>query len=151
MPGRHLADTLLDLSHRNGKTIAEQWYKAVSTNPRTPSFQKLPEDDLVSRAEYIFKNLKQLYFADDPFQEIQQFLKDWDYIKFTLSFNVPLHENIYAIILMRRHIWLYADNQALFNTTVDMYQALESINRTILLFDYATYIMARKYDETRHI
>ena len=147
---RHLADKLLDLSQRHGKTIAEQWYRAVSTNPRIPSFHNIPKDDLISKAEHFYTNLKQLYFSDNPFEEVQQFIERSGYIKYTLSLNIPLHENIYAVIMMRRHIWLFADTQALYNTAVDMWQAMESINRTILLFDYLIYILAQKYYETNH-
>ena len=59
--------------------------------------------------------------------------------------DVPLPEAIYALIIMRRHIWLYAELQAMFNTAVEMQQAIESINRTLLLFDYAIHIVAQKY------
>jgi len=46
---------------------------------------------------------------------------------------------------MRRHIWLYAEFEALFTTSLEMHQQVESINRTLLLFDYATYIVAEEY------
>lgn len=146
---KHLADKLLDLSQRHGKTIAEQWYGAVSTNPRIPSFRKIPKDGLITKAEYFYTHLKELYFSENPYWEMQQFLERSGYFEFTRSFEIPLHENIYAIIMMRRHIWLFADTQALFNTALDMWQALESINRTLLLFDYAIFILSQKYSEAK--
>jgi hypothetical protein len=147
MEQRVLADKLLDLSQNHAKTIAEQWYSAVTTNPRTSSFRKIPKDRLIAQAESFFANLKRLYFADNPYREMQQFLERTEYVEYTHSLHVPLHENIYALIMMRRHIWLYAETQAMFNTSLDMWQALESINRTLLLFDYALSILAQKYAE----
>ena len=61
--------------------------------------------------------------------------------------GLPLHEALYALILMRRHIWLYAEFQAIFITAVEQHQAVESLTRTILMFDYATYVLAERYEE----
>ena len=59
--------------------------------------------------------------------------------------GMPLHEALYALILMRRHMWLYAEFQALFNVEVEHRQAVESLSRTILMFDYIMYVVARKF------
>jgi hypothetical protein len=48
---------------------------------------------------------------------------------------------------MRRHIWLYAEFQAVFVTAVEHHQAAESLTRTILMFDYATYVTTERYEE----
>jgi hypothetical protein len=62
--------------------------------------------------------------------------------------GVPIEDALYALILLRRRIWLYADSQAVFNTSPnDMYNCIESINRVLLIFDYITYIFSRKYHE----
>ena len=37
----------------------------------------------------------------------------------TSAKEIPLEEAIYALIMMRRHLWLYADFQALFLTALD--------------------------------
>ena len=49
------------------------------------------------------------------------------------------------MVLMRRHIWLYAEFQAIFVSAVEHQQAAESLNRTILMFDYAIYVITEKY------
>jgi hypothetical protein len=61
--------------------------------------------------------------------------------------RIPLPQAIYALTLLRRHMWLYAEFQATFMTAVEHHHAAESLNRTILMFDYATYVIALKYDE----
>jgi len=49
---------------------------------------------------------------------------------------------------MRRHIWLFAELQGrFFNVATDIFQAVENINRTFLLFDYAIYAVTEKYQE----
>jgi hypothetical protein len=90
-----------------------------------------------------------MYFAKDPYEEVLQSIERKRYIEFLTYANIPLHEAVYAIIMMRRHIWLYADLQALFGVTaIDLYQAIQSINRTLLIFDYIIFIVTEQYQET---
>jgi hypothetical protein len=48
---------------------------------------------------------------------------------------------------MRRHMWLYAEFQSIFNVEVEHQQAAGSLSRTILMFDYIIYVVARKFWE----
>jgi hypothetical protein len=61
--------------------------------------------------------------------------------------GVPAKEAIYALILMRRHIWLYAEFQMIFNSAIAKQESLDTLNRTILLFDYAVYEVTKEYLE----
>jgi len=149
MVQRSVCDKLLDLSSDHALTITDLWYKALIANPRTASFKNMPKDILIPKVESFFSNLKRLYFMENPYREIKDFLECNGYMDFTLSRHIPLQENIYALIMMRRHLWLYADTQAMFNTSLDMWQEVESINRTLLLFDYAIIILAEKYSLSR--
>jgi hypothetical protein len=148
MVSHALADKLLDVSRKHATEISELWHKAISTNSRTPSYNKLDKGTLVDQAASFYKNLKQLYFTEDAYPEVERFLAAMRYAEYAFENSVPLHEAVYALIIMRRHIWLFAEAQAiLYNTPLEIYQALESVNRTILLFDYAIYIVTRRYDE----
>jgi hypothetical protein len=61
--------------------------------------------------------------------------------------NVPMDEALYALTLMRRHIWLYAEFQTIFSSGIDQRQAVDTLTRTILLFDYAAYEITKEYQE----
>ena len=149
MMGHVLIDRLLDLGQRRNKEIAEQWYKAISTSPRTPSCHKLPREWCLKQAESLYKELKDLYFCNSPYETVCQHLDNMGYAEYNYARGVPLNEAIYALILMRRHLWLYADMQAMYNTANDLFQVVESLNRTILLFDYAIYIVSQRYYEIK--
>jgi len=69
------------------------------------------------------------------------------YAQESYSMGIPAKETIYALILMRRHIWLYTDFQAIFSSGIDQRQALDTLGRTILLFDYAAYEVTKEYQE----
>jgi hypothetical protein len=144
---RGVVDKLLDLCEHHAEEIARRWYKDVSSNARTPSYHSLPKEGCILQAVSFFENQRQMYFAEDHYQEVQQFLGRKRYVEETYGAGIPLHEAVYALILMRRHIWLYAEFQAVFTTVIDMYQAVNSINRAVLLFDYAIFIVTQKYQE----
>jgi hypothetical protein len=150
MPIGIIADKLLDLCHRSAGEIAEHWYKTVSVNPRTPAFHILPKELLVHQAVTFYKNMKAMYFAKSAYDEVALFLENSQYSEDMYTKGVPLSEIIYALTMMRRHIWLYAETQALFfDTPQDIFQQSESINRVVLVFDYIIFLVVQKYENKR--
>jgi hypothetical protein len=143
-----LVDKLMTMSEQHADQIADSWYKALSTNSRTPAFASVSRDGCLRHAVNIYKNLTMMYSADDCYQAVQHILDVGGFAEDFYARGIPLEEVIYALVLLRRHIWLYADSQAIFSPSVlDMYNAVDSINRICLVFDYAFYIVTRKYEE----
>lgn len=139
------ADKLIDVLETHSREVAEQWSRAVSGNPRTPAFHSLDHDRYVPHALGFYQNIRTLYFSQKPYtEETKYFL---NFAGEMYEAGVPLHELIYALTLMRRHIWLCADFNILFVTTLEMHQAVESINRTILMFDHVIYSVTQRYGE----
>jgi hypothetical protein len=150
MNNQILTDKLLDLTYHHSDAIAAQWLKSVSTNPRTPSFHSLSpliKEKLTLQVKNIYHSLKKLFFTEHPYEETESLLETTGFIQDAYSQGIPVSEAVYALILMRRHIWLFADMQAMINTSLDCYLIVESINRTLLLFDYAEYIALMKYQQ----
>ncbi|MFQ5996314.1 MAG: hypothetical protein ACE5KP_01645 [Dehalococcoidales bacterium] len=145
---RAIADRLMDLCEFSAQQIAERWYNNVSTNPRTRSYHTISKRRAIRQAITIYRNLKRAYFAEKPYQEILNLLRGRQYVELLYDDEIPLHEAIYAIMLMRRHIWLFSELEALYSdTATDMYQALQSVNRVVLLFDYIIYSVTELYQE----
>jgi hypothetical protein len=145
-----VADKLMDLCYRSSDEIAEHWYNSVSTSPRTPAFHSLPKDLLVRQSSTFYKNMKNMYFAENAVDEVLLFLNKIGYVEAMMDKSIPLAEITYALILMRRHIWLYADTQCIFSDTpMDIFQQSESINRVVLVFDYIIFLVVQKYENKR--
>ena len=145
---RPIADRMLDLCENSAQQVAELWYADVSTSPRTPSYHSVPAQKAILQAATIYKNLKELFFTEKPYQAILEFLKKKQYAESLYEDNIPIHEAVYSLILMRRHIWLFSDLHAVYSdTAMEMHQALESVNRVVLLFDYIIYILAQLHHE----
>jgi len=140
-----VATKLIDVTETNAEKIARQWFADVRKNPKTPSYHTIAEDKAIPQAVDFYTKFRAVFAAKSPFEEARRVYAK--YADESYRNGIPLHEAIYALTLMRRHIWLYAEFQALFISAVEQQQAVESLNRTILLFDYATYVISDRYQE----
>ncbi|MCX7634267.1 MAG: hypothetical protein N2Z74_00800 [Syntrophales bacterium] len=139
------ATKLIDITESHAEQIAQQWYNNVKMNPRTPSYHKLPAEEAKRQALYFYQHFGKLFKTDKPFEEAQQLFSR--YAEERYRQGIPLAEAVYAVTLMRRHMWLFSNSQAVFITPVEHHQATESQTRTILMFDYAIYVIIDKYTE----
>ena len=133
---------LLDLMANNSEAIAALWAKDVTRNEKTPFYHYLKEDYLIPQAADFYRKLSSIYTLKDPYPVINDVMPKFAEKRF--KEGVPLQESLYSIILMRRHIWLYAEFQAIFITIAEQRQALDSQTRTILIFDYISYALSEK-------
>jgi hypothetical protein len=139
------ATKLIEITEKHADRIAAQWLGDVRANPKTPSYHSFSDEKALSHAIAFYRNFRALFSTEKAFDAAQKFFTR--YADERYSEGIPLHEALYALILMRRHIWLFAEFQALFVSTVEHQQAAESLTRTILMFDYATYVITGRYEE----
>jgi hypothetical protein len=140
-------DKLIDTTRYHSEQISRDWANVVRTNPRTPSYHSIPEELCALQARGFYKNLRQIFFSEKPYTEINEYFSR--YAKDRYDEGIPLHEAIYALIMMRRQLWLFADFQGPFLTGLNKDQVVDTINRTIRIFDHGIYIIIQKYGELR--
>lgn len=139
------ATKLIETVEQNARAIAQQWYKNVKINPKTPVYHTLSEEKALDQAMYFYSSFLKLFTTDKPFEDAYTLFSK--YADAGYRERIPLPQAVYALILMRRHMWLFAEYQAIFETAVDQRHALESQSRMILMFDYAQYVVVLTYDE----
>lgn len=139
------ADKLLNFTAQHATEIGQQWAKALQSSPRTRSYRKVREFKLVNQGELFFKNMKKLFFDQNLYDVVTAYFTKWAEDQYYE--NIPLDEAIYALIMLRRQMWLFAEFNVLFSSSLDQYQAAESINRTVLVTDYAMLAIIKKYAE----
>ena len=139
------ASKLIEITEKHAEAIAKQWYNNIKMNPKTPYYHTMTEDKAIQQALNFYNKFVKLFLSDSPFEEAHTLFAK--YAEDSYRARIPLPQLIYAITLMRRHMWLFAEFQTTFSTAVDHHHAAESLNRTILMFDYATYVIVLKYDE----
>jgi len=139
------AAKLIDLIELKAENIAKQWATDVMKHNRTPSYSKLRKDLVIERGVEFYKLFRQMSLAGVPYEAAKTF--SWKYAKECYREKIPLQEAVYALILLRRNLWLYAEFQGVFVSALEMQQAIESLNRTILMYDYVSYQVIEKYQE----
>lgn len=139
------AAKLIDLIESKSENIARQWADDVMKHNRTPSYHHMPKEMVVEQGTAFYKLFRRMALAANPYEEAKTF--SWKYAEELYRKKIPLQEAIYALMLMRRNLWLYAEFQGTFVTVLEKTQAVESLNRTILLFDYVSYQVIEKYQD----
>jgi hypothetical protein len=139
------ADKLLNFTEQHATEIGTQWAKALQSSTRTKSYRKVREFKLVNQGELFFKNMKKLFFDQNVYDVTTAYFTKFAEDQFYE--NIPLEEAIYALIMLRRQMWLFAEFHVLFSSSLDQYQAAESINRTVLVTDYGMMAIIKKYAE----
>jgi hypothetical protein len=139
------ATKLFDLIELKAEKIAAQWAAGVMKHSRTPSFSSLPKEEVIELGIKFYRDFRQMSLVEIPYEAAKTFSKK--YAEECYRKKIPLHEAFYALILMRRHLWLYAEFQGTFLTVLEQYQAVESLNWTILMYDYVSFQIMEKYNE----
>ncbi len=139
------AAKLIDLIESKAESIAKQWADDVMKHNRTLSYHSLPKEMVVEQGIDFYKLFRRMSLAENPYEEAKTF--SWKYAENLYRKKIPLQEAIYALMLMRRNLWLYAEFQGTFVTALEKQQAVESLNRTILMFDYVSYQVTEKYHD----
>jgi len=142
------AAKLIDLIELKAENIAKQWATDVMKHNRTPSYSKLKQDRVIERGVDFYRLFRQMSLAEVPYEAAKTF--SFKYAKECYQEKIPLQEAVYALILLRRNLWLYAEFQGVFTTALEQQQAVESLNRTILMYDYVSYQVIEKYQELIH-
>lgn len=135
---------LVNLVRDKGGEIAGNWAKDVRKNAKTPFYHHLSEEKILPQAIHFYEHMLEVINLKDPFSGSRDYFSK--YAERLYREEIPLNEAVYALVLMRRHIWLYAEFQATFITAVEQKQAIESLLRTILTFDYIIYFVTQKYE-----
>ncbi len=135
----------LELAEKHADKVAARWLKDVKSNAKTPTYRSLNEDDLVYQCVRFYQNFSKMFLDEKITDDVLRYFRS--YAQESYEMGIPAKETIYALILMRRHIWLYAEFQAIFTSAIDQMQALDTLGRTILLFDYACYEVTKEYQK----
>jgi len=142
---REYSSKLVDIAENHAREIAVRWYFDVIKNPRTPSYHDISEQDALPQAEEFYHHFRAIFLSEKPYNVATQFFSK--YAEKRYRDGIPSSEAIYILVLMRRHIWLYSDFHVTFVTADERKQAIESLNRMMLIFDYAVHVITAKYEE----
>ena len=140
-----VATKLVKIIEKNSSTIAERWVDDVTTLPYTRSYWNVPRDELQERAESICDRIGYFLGRRLPRERLASFYKRLGQTRREQGYAVE--EVVMALMLLKRHIWLFVLQEGFLTTNLELYQALELNNRVVLYFDRAIYYVAQAYSE----
>lgn len=136
---------LLDVLEANVDEIADHWALDVKKNKRTVHYHDIPKEKLVPQAIKFYSQLRHLLVDPNRFETAHVFFQK--YAEICYGDGIPLHESVYALNMMRRHMWLYAEFQTIFVDALEHNQAIDSVMRIMLMMDYAIFEITQFYQE----
>lgn len=135
----------VELVKQHAEDMAKRWAEDVRSNRKTTYYKYLDEQKIISQCIKFYQRFTKMFLDEKLSPDILKYCRT--YAQESYTWGIPLNEALYALILMRRHIWLYAEFQTIFSKGIDQRQAVDTLSRTILLFDYAAYEITKEYQE----
>ncbi|MCD4772750.1 MAG: NUDIX domain-containing protein [Bacteroidales bacterium] len=139
-----LSNKLIEMIEKNTKSIAELWLLDISSNKSTPHYHLFDKQKLLERSQIVISQLSKWLSMDYNKHDIRNFYKQLGNERRKEDF--ALSEVISSLSLIRKHIWEFALSRGIWNTTIDIYIALELGRRMMLFFDKATYYVSIGYE-----
>jgi hypothetical protein len=140
-----VASKLVKIIEKNSSTIADRWVDDVTTLPYTRSYWNVPREELHDRAENVCSRMGYFLGRRLPRDRLASFYKRLGRSRREDGYKVE--EVVMALMLLKRHIWLFILQEGLLSANIELYQALELNNRVVLYFDRAIYYVAQAYSE----
>ena len=135
----------VELAEMHAEKMAKRWALDVQNNAHTKKYKELEEERIINQGVKFYKNFSKMFADEKIGEDALKYFRIYAHESYALG--IPMDEAVYALILLRRHIWLYAEFQTIFSSGIDQRQALDTLSRTILLFDYAAYEVTKEYQE----
>jgi len=133
---------LIKIIQEHSSNLAHQWYEKVQQSPTTPTYQTFDEKALMERVQNVYANLER-WLEEEPSQ-VERYFTDLGAERSQEGFK--LSETLSALFIAKRILWEYVMSQGLLDTALDLYQALDLVNRVRLFFDNAAYYIAVGYE-----
>lgn len=140
-----LASKLVKIIEKNSDTIAERWAHDVSSLPYTRSYWNVPIDELQERAASVCRRMGYFLGRRLPKERLASFYRR--VAENRKSAGYPVEEVVLALMLLKRHIWLYVVDEGLLTTNLEFSQAITLNNKVVLYFDRAIYYVTQAYSE----
>ncbi len=140
-----IASNLIRIIEKNSSVIADRWVDDVTTLPYTRSYWNVPLEELHERADSVCSRIGYFLGRRLPREKLAAFYMRMGESRRADGYGVE--EVVMALMLLKRHIWLFVLQEGFLTTSLELYQALELNNRVVLYFDRAIYYVAKSYSE----
>ncbi len=134
----------MSLIQRNTDKLTKRVMADIKKHPGAETYHALDEAKLYSRVYEVYREFKHWMLDESTKEDIERVYLALG--KQRKQEGFALSEVIQALIIARRHIWLLVDSEGFLDTALDLHNAIDLVNRSILFFDRAIYFTAMGYE-----
>lgn len=120
--------------------------KDVTTHPRTKFLHHMSLDELEGRVLDLYSNLDR-WLTERRESDIQLVYQDLGGRRY--KEGVPLHEFVFAMLLVKEHLWSFIRRNDILTSEVETYQQEELGQMIGTFFDRAVYHAVKGYELAR--
>jgi len=139
-----ISETMISMIKDNADELTKRLCKDLLSREETRNYRKLNEDIVYERVYDVYSRLDSWLSKDKSKGEIHNHYTKLGQKRF--KEGIPLTEVVMALMLIKRHLWLYTLEKHFFDTSYEFQQALEFNNRVVLFFDRAIYFTTMGYE-----
>jgi hypothetical protein len=149
-----LSTRLIQLIEQHAEGLTREARQELLTNPRTPSFRRVPPEELEARIGGLYRNLGN-WIGDPDDDTVRAAYEDWGKRRFRQG--IPISEVVWALVVAKHQLRRYVRDHGLVEFAGDrvvpgeflpvQLHGLQELNFMIgEFFDRALYYLARGYE-----
>jgi hypothetical protein len=128
----------------HAEQLTEDFVRDLETNPKTQHFARVPHEDLTRGASTLYVRLAHWLSEKHP-EELESNFRAR--ARRQRQAGIPLSEIVYAVILLKHHVWDFVKRNAVVDSIVDLYQRDEAFILINEFFDRLLYVTTLGYEE----
>ncbi len=136
---------LVKLIEDNQEELTKRSYNELLSREETTRYRGVPKDILLERITDVYSRLVSWLNKEKRAGDLRKYYSDLGKRRF--NEGIPLSEVVLAFMLFKRHLWLFVMEKQFFDSTYELYQALELNNKVVLFFDRIIYFATLGYEE----
>jgi hypothetical protein len=138
-----ISDLMLNIQ-THAQKLADEFVSDVVSNPMTPHIATVPREDLDRAASHLYASLTD-WLAEKQAEALETNFRER--ASRQRKAGVPLNEIVFAVMLMKKHVWEFVKRNAVVDSIGDLYQRDEAILLISEFFDRLLYATVKGYEE----
>lgn len=135
---------LVDLVERDAELLTIRAVKEMLCREETRHYRDLPEERVHERVYDVYNRLGFWLGGEKNKANVKEYYTKLGAQRF--HEGIPLSEVIMALMLIKREMWIYADENKILTSAFEYRQSLEHNNTVVMFFDRCIYFVALGYE-----
>ncbi|HPI93729.1 MAG TPA: hypothetical protein PLT09_02040 [Deltaproteobacteria bacterium] len=140
-----ISEKIVDMIKENADTLTNRLCKDLLSREETKGYRALDKDIVYERVYDVYSRLDNWLAGNKKKGEVKEHYRKLGMTRF--HEGIALSEVVMALMLIKRHLWLYVQETHFFDSSFQLMQALEFNNRVVLFFDRAIFFTCIGYQE----